>query len=103
MRLFLFILALAVCAILPAAAEPVIVDGINGVVSTRVVTYSEVEDYSRPIGIERRLILESLICFISHLKNNERTGQLHKPKRELKRSQLILQIEAVNVVHHHDE
>lgn len=48
MRLFLFILALAVCAILPAAAEPVIVDGINGVVSTRVVTYSEVEDYSRP-------------------------------------------------------
>lgn len=47
MRLFLFILALAVCAILPAAAEPVIVDGINGVVSTRVVTYSEVEDYSR--------------------------------------------------------
>lgn len=48
MRLFLFILALAVWAILPAAAEPVIVDGINGVVSTRVVTYSEVEDYSRP-------------------------------------------------------
>jgi len=48
MRLFLFILALAVCAILPAAAEPAIVDGINGVVSTRVVTYSEVEDYSRP-------------------------------------------------------
>ena len=48
MRSFLFILALAVWAILPAAAEPVIVDGINGVVSTRVVTYSEVEDYSRP-------------------------------------------------------
>ena len=48
MRLFLCILALAVCAFLPAGAEPAIIDGINGVVSTRVVTYSEVEDYSRP-------------------------------------------------------
>lgn len=48
MRFFFFILALAVCAVIPAGAEPAVVDGIKGVVSTRVVTYSEVEDYSRP-------------------------------------------------------
>jgi parvulin-like peptidyl-prolyl isomerase len=47
MRFFLFILALAACALRPAGAEPAVIDGIKGVVSARVVTYSEVEDFTR--------------------------------------------------------
>jgi len=48
MRFLFIFLALAVCLVTPAGAEPAVVDGVNGVVSSRVVTYSEVEDYSRP-------------------------------------------------------
>lgn len=42
--------ALAVCllALRAAAADPVIVDGIKAVVSDRIVTYAETQDYSRP-------------------------------------------------------
>jgi parvulin-like peptidyl-prolyl isomerase len=48
MRLFYFILGLIVCATISATADPAVVDGVKGVVSSRVVTFSEVEDYSRP-------------------------------------------------------
>ena len=48
MKPFPFILALVGGAVLSAAAEPAIIDGIQGVVSSRVVTHSEMEDYSRP-------------------------------------------------------
>ncbi|HEY2329348.1 MAG TPA: peptidyl-prolyl cis-trans isomerase [Verrucomicrobiae bacterium] len=48
MKLFRFILGLAVCASLPARAEPAVIDGIKGVVSAQAVTFSEVEDFSRP-------------------------------------------------------
>ena len=48
MKSFPFILALVGGAVLSAAAEPAIIDGIQGVVSSRVVTHSEMEDYSRP-------------------------------------------------------
>lgn len=44
----LSILVLSVCLVLPAAAQPAVVDGIKGVVANRIVTYSEVEDYTRP-------------------------------------------------------
>ena len=48
MRSFYFIPGLICCAALSAMAQPVVIDGIKGVVSSRVVTFSEVEDYSRP-------------------------------------------------------
>jgi len=48
MKLFYFIPGLAVAAVLSAGAGPAVVDGIKGVVSSSVVTFSEVEDYSRP-------------------------------------------------------
>jgi parvulin-like peptidyl-prolyl isomerase len=48
MKLFCFILGLAICLNTPAGAEPVIIDGVTGVVSAQVVTSSEVEEYSRP-------------------------------------------------------
>jgi len=48
MKLFYFILGLTAAAVLSAGAEPAVVDGIKGVVSSSVVTFSEVEDYSRP-------------------------------------------------------
>ncbi len=48
MKPFYFILGLAAGASLCAVAEPVVIDGVKGVVSSRVVTFSEVEDYSRP-------------------------------------------------------
>ena len=48
MKLFYFIPGLTVVAVLSAGAEPAVVDGIKGVVSSSVVTFSEVEDYSRP-------------------------------------------------------
>ena len=48
MKPFYFIPGLAVAAVLSAGAEPAVVDGIKGVVSSSVVTFSEVEDYSRP-------------------------------------------------------
>lgn len=48
MRTSLLILALAAGASLPAGAEPAVVDGIKGVVASRAVTLSEVEDYTRP-------------------------------------------------------
>lgn len=48
MRLFCFILGLIGCVSTLAMAEPVLIDGVKGVVSSQVVTSSEVEDYSRP-------------------------------------------------------
>jgi len=48
MKSFLFILGLIVCAAVAAKAEPAVIDGIKGVVSSRVVTFAEVEDYTRP-------------------------------------------------------
>jgi parvulin-like peptidyl-prolyl isomerase len=41
-------LGLAGLAGISAVAQPVVVDGVKGVVSANVVTFSEVEDYSRP-------------------------------------------------------
>ena len=48
MRFFNFILALAAGLSFSAGADPVVIDGIQSVVSSRIVTRSEVEDYSRP-------------------------------------------------------
>jgi len=48
MKPFYFILALVVGMAISAGAEPAVVDGVKGVVSSSVVTFSEVEDYSRP-------------------------------------------------------
>lgn len=48
MKSFPFILALLLGTVLSAVAEPAVVDGIRSVVSSRVVTYTEVEDYCRP-------------------------------------------------------
>jgi peptidyl-prolyl cis-trans isomerase SurA len=48
MKWFYFILGLAVCGRTTMLAEPAVVDGIKGVVSSRAVTFAEVEDYSRP-------------------------------------------------------
>ena len=48
MKLFYLILSLLGVAALSVGAQPTVVDGIKGVVSARVVTFSEVEDYSRP-------------------------------------------------------
>jgi peptidyl-prolyl cis-trans isomerase SurA len=48
MKVFISILGLAVCATVSVVAEPAVVDGVKGVVSSSVVTFSEVEDYSRP-------------------------------------------------------
>jgi peptidyl-prolyl cis-trans isomerase SurA len=48
MRVFYFILALAAGLSFSAGADPVVIDGIQSVVSSRIVTRSEVEDYSRP-------------------------------------------------------
>jgi peptidyl-prolyl cis-trans isomerase SurA len=47
MKAFCFILGLTVGAVLSAAAQPAVVDGVKSVVSARVVTFSEVEEYSR--------------------------------------------------------
>ena len=44
MKLFYFIVSLLAVAVLSAGAEPAVVDGIKGVVSSRVVTFAEVED-----------------------------------------------------------
>src|SRR5665213_4201475 len=48
MKPFYLILSLLVVAAISVGAQPAVVDGIKGVVSARVVTFSEVEDYSRP-------------------------------------------------------
>ena len=48
MKSFSFISWLVIGAALSAGAEPMVIDGIQGVVSSRVVTRTEVEDYSRP-------------------------------------------------------
>ena len=48
MKLLSLILGLALCASTPALAQPAVVDGIKGVVSAQVVTFSEVVDFSRP-------------------------------------------------------
>ena len=48
MRASFFILCLALCLRTAAAADTAVVDGIKSVVSSRIVTFSEVEDYSRP-------------------------------------------------------
>jgi peptidyl-prolyl cis-trans isomerase SurA len=47
MRFFPFILGLAALAGISALAETAVVDGVKGVVSDKVVTFSEVEDFSR--------------------------------------------------------
>ncbi len=48
MKRFHCILGLIVGAAISAGAEPAVIDGVKSVVSSRVVTFSEVEDYSRP-------------------------------------------------------
>jgi hypothetical protein len=48
MKAFYFILGLTVGAAVSVRAQTAVVDGVKGVVSARVVTFSEVEDYSRP-------------------------------------------------------
>ncbi len=48
MKSFYFILGLVAGGVISAGAQPVVVDGVKGVVSSSVVTFSEVEDYSRP-------------------------------------------------------
>ena len=48
MKPFYFILGLVAGAAFFAGAEPAVIGGVKGVVSSRVVTFSEVEDYSRP-------------------------------------------------------
>ena len=49
MRIFSFILGLALCArVVPALAQPQDVDGIMGVVSAQVVTETEVGEFIRP-------------------------------------------------------
>jgi len=48
MKAFYFILGLTVGVAVSLHAQTAVVDGVKGVVSARVVTYSEVEDYSRP-------------------------------------------------------
>lgn len=48
MRFAFFILCVVLGVAFCAAAEPTVIDGIKGVVSSRIVTFGEVEDYSRP-------------------------------------------------------
>ena len=48
MKRFYLILGLVAGLRTAASAEPAVVDGIKGVVSSRAVTFAEVEDYSRP-------------------------------------------------------
>lgn len=48
MRFIAFILVLTQCAGLTVFAAPAVIDGIRGVVSSQVITYSEVEDFARP-------------------------------------------------------
>ena len=48
MKAFYFILGLTVAVTVSVRAQPAVVDGVKSVVSARVVTFSEVEDYSRP-------------------------------------------------------
>ena len=48
MKAFYFIFGLLIAVALSAGAQPAVVDGVKGVVSARVVTFAEVEDYSRP-------------------------------------------------------
>jgi parvulin-like peptidyl-prolyl isomerase len=48
MKAFYFILGLTVAVAVSLRAQTAVVDGVKGVVSARVVTFSEVEDYSRP-------------------------------------------------------
>jgi parvulin-like peptidyl-prolyl isomerase len=48
MKAFYFILGLTVAVAVSVRAQTAVVDGVKGVVSARVVTFSEVEDYSRP-------------------------------------------------------
>ncbi|MES1180539.1 MAG: peptidylprolyl isomerase [Verrucomicrobiota bacterium] len=48
MKLFCFILGLAGCVSALAQTGPAMVDGIEGVVSSQIVTFSEVEDLSVP-------------------------------------------------------
>jgi peptidyl-prolyl cis-trans isomerase SurA len=48
MKRFSCILGLALAGGSVVWAEPAVIDGVKGVVSTRVVTFAEVEDFSRP-------------------------------------------------------
>jgi peptidyl-prolyl cis-trans isomerase SurA len=48
MKFFQFILVLAVTVCVPAFSRADVADGIKAVVSERVITYAEVEDYTRP-------------------------------------------------------
>ena len=48
MKLFCFILGLAGCVSALAQTGPAMVDGVEGVVSSQIVTFSEVEDFSVP-------------------------------------------------------
>jgi parvulin-like peptidyl-prolyl isomerase len=48
MKLFCFMLGLAGCVSALAQTGPAMVDGVEGVVSSQIVTFSEVEDFSVP-------------------------------------------------------
>lgn len=48
MKFFRFILVLAVAVCVPVVSRADVADGIKAVVSERVITYAEVEDYTRP-------------------------------------------------------
>jgi parvulin-like peptidyl-prolyl isomerase len=48
MRLLSIILGLTLCAGLKVCSAPMVIDGIRGVVSAQVITYSEVDDFARP-------------------------------------------------------
>lgn len=48
MKFFRFILVLAVAVCAPVVSHADVADGIKAVVSERVITYAEVEDYTRP-------------------------------------------------------
>ncbi len=54
MKLFCFILGLAGCIGNLALAEPVVIDGVKGVVSSQIVTFSEVEEFSQPAAAALR-------------------------------------------------
>jgi parvulin-like peptidyl-prolyl isomerase len=48
MRFLSFILGLTLCVTFKAGSAPAVIDGIRGVVSAQVITYSEVDDFARP-------------------------------------------------------
>jgi parvulin-like peptidyl-prolyl isomerase len=86
MKLLCFILGLAGCAGTVALAEPVVVDGIQGVVSAQIITHSEVEDFSHPAAeaLKRQYATQPDVL---QQKYNE---ALHDSLQQLVERQLIL-------------